>query len=214
MIASTSCSVDQPARPAPASPKSPTTSFASGRDRPAEAGREIVEDDDLLAGVEQLPDHVAADIAGAAGDQNAHATHASRDAQRAPVSVTHRLKAYCTASLDPALPPSSFPRAPNMNLPHPQGRLSGRRPRHALPSRHQGDAEGDADRRRPAADPVGGRRGARGRHRAFHPGHRPQQGGDRGPFRHPGRARGDAARARQERRARRSSPASCRRPAR
>ena len=42
------------------------------RDRPAEAGREIVEDDDLLAGIDQLPDHVTADVAGAAGDEHAH----------------------------------------------------------------------------------------------------------------------------------------------
>ena len=39
--------------------------------RPGEAGREIVEHDDLLAGVEQAEHHVAADIAGAAGHQNA-----------------------------------------------------------------------------------------------------------------------------------------------
>ena len=43
------------------------------RDRPGEAGRQVVEDDDPLAGIDQLPDHVAADIAGAAGDQDAHA---------------------------------------------------------------------------------------------------------------------------------------------
>ncbi len=42
------------------------------RHRPAEPGRQIVEHHDLLAGVEQLEHHVAADIAGAAGDQNAH----------------------------------------------------------------------------------------------------------------------------------------------
>ena len=42
------------------------------RDRPAEAGRQVVEDDDLLAGVEQLEHHVAADVAGSAGDQDAH----------------------------------------------------------------------------------------------------------------------------------------------
>ena len=43
------------------------------RDRPAEAGRQVVEDDHVLAGIDQMPDHVAADIAGAAGDQDAHA---------------------------------------------------------------------------------------------------------------------------------------------
>ena len=45
----------------------------------------------------------------------------------------------------------------------------------------------------PAADPARGRRGAPGRHRAFHLRHRPQQGGDRGPFRPAVRARSDAA---------------------
>ena len=39
---------------------------------------------------------------------------------------------------------------------------------------------------------------ARGRHRAFHLRHRPQQGRDRGPFRPPVRARADARRARQD----------------
>ena len=33
---------------------------------------------------------------------------------------------------------------------HPQGRVPGRRPRHALPAGHQGHAQGDAHRRRPA----------------------------------------------------------------
>ena len=42
------------------------------RHRPAESGRQIVEHHDLLAGVEQLKNHVAADIAGAASDQYAH----------------------------------------------------------------------------------------------------------------------------------------------
>ncbi len=42
------------------------------RHRPVEAGREIVEHDHTLAGVEQRVDHVAADIAGAAGDQDRH----------------------------------------------------------------------------------------------------------------------------------------------
>ena len=42
------------------------------RHRPAEAGRQIVEDDDALAGVDEFENHMAADIAGAAGDQDAH----------------------------------------------------------------------------------------------------------------------------------------------
>ena len=40
---------------------------------PGEAGREIVENDDRLARVEKAERHVAADIAGPSGDQNAHA---------------------------------------------------------------------------------------------------------------------------------------------
>ena len=40
---------------------------------PVEAGGQIVEHDDALAGVDQRMDHVAADIAGAAGDQDCHA---------------------------------------------------------------------------------------------------------------------------------------------
>ena len=39
---------------------------------PAKARRQIVENDDLLAGIEQLEHHVAADIASPAGHQNAH----------------------------------------------------------------------------------------------------------------------------------------------
>ena len=48
----------------------------------------------------------------------------------------------------------------------PQGGLARRRPRHALPAGHQGDPQGDADGRRPAADPVRGRGSARGGDRA------------------------------------------------
>ena len=39
---------------------------------PGEAGGEVVENDDRLAGVEKAESHVAADIAGPSGDQNAH----------------------------------------------------------------------------------------------------------------------------------------------
>ncbi len=39
---------------------------------PAKAGREIVEHDDLLAGVEQFQRHVAADVAGAARHEYGH----------------------------------------------------------------------------------------------------------------------------------------------
>ena len=42
------------------------------RHRPIESGREIVEHDHALAGIDQRVDHVASDIAGAAGDQDRH----------------------------------------------------------------------------------------------------------------------------------------------
>ena len=42
------------------------------RHRPIEAGGEIVEHDHALAGIDQRVDHVASDIAGAAGDQDRH----------------------------------------------------------------------------------------------------------------------------------------------
>jgi hypothetical protein len=44
--------------------------FGPGRYRSVEAGAEPVDDHDLLAGVEQPPHHVAADIAGTACYQN------------------------------------------------------------------------------------------------------------------------------------------------
>ena len=71
MIASTPCSVMSVATSV-WSPVSPTTSGTPLGDRPVEAGRQIVEHDDALAGVDQRVDHVAADIAGAAGDQDRH----------------------------------------------------------------------------------------------------------------------------------------------
>ena len=43
-----------------------------GRHRPAEAGRQIVEDDDALPAVEELENHMAADITGSAGDEDGH----------------------------------------------------------------------------------------------------------------------------------------------
>ena len=44
----------------------------AGRDQEAEAGRQVVEHGDALAGVDQRMHHVAADIAGAAGHQDRH----------------------------------------------------------------------------------------------------------------------------------------------
>ena len=43
-----------------------------GRQRGTEAGRQVVQHDHWLAGVGQRVNHVAADIPGAAGDQNGH----------------------------------------------------------------------------------------------------------------------------------------------
>jgi hypothetical protein len=42
------------------------------RERPAEAGRQVVNDHDALALIDERVNHVAADIAGAAGDQDGH----------------------------------------------------------------------------------------------------------------------------------------------
>ena len=79
----------------------------------------------------------------------------------------------------------------------PQSRVPRRRARHALPARDQGDSQGAAADRRPAADPVRGRRGARGGDRADDLRHRPRQDRARRAFRHGLRARDDDGRARQ-----------------
>jgi hypothetical protein len=42
------------------------------RHRPAEAGRKIVDDEDVLSGVEQLEHHMAADEAGPTRDEHTH----------------------------------------------------------------------------------------------------------------------------------------------
>ena len=42
------------------------------RDRPAKAGGEVVDHDHALARIDERVDHVAADIAGAAGDEDGH----------------------------------------------------------------------------------------------------------------------------------------------
>ena len=102
-----------------------------------------------------------------------------------------------------------------LRQPHenPQSRLSGRRPRHPRPARHQGDAEGNADHRRQAADPVCGRRGQGSRHRTFHLRHRPQQGRDRGSFRPHVRTRRHARRRAARRPRWKSWRATSRKPA-
>ena len=43
-----------------------------GGHRPAEPGRQVVEHDDALPGIEELEHHVASDVPGSAGDENGH----------------------------------------------------------------------------------------------------------------------------------------------
>ncbi len=50
---------------------------------PVEPGRKIVEDDDRLAGVQEPKRHMAADISGPAGHQNAHVLPFSPSVARA-----------------------------------------------------------------------------------------------------------------------------------
>ena len=54
------------------SPVLPATKGTGGRDQEAESGRQIVEHDDRFARVDEFVHHVAADVAGAARDQNRH----------------------------------------------------------------------------------------------------------------------------------------------
>ena len=55
------------------------------RHRPVEAGRQIVEHDHALAGRDQRVDHVAADVAGAARDQDRHAKSGSVISMKNPL---------------------------------------------------------------------------------------------------------------------------------
>ena len=50
----------------------PEIEAGGGRDGPAEAGGQAVENDDLFAGIQQCPHHVTADIAGTTGHENGH----------------------------------------------------------------------------------------------------------------------------------------------
>ena len=77
-----------------------------------------------------------------------------------------------------------------------QGSHSRRRTRHPIPSRDQGDAEGDAPGRRQAGHPVRRRGGRRRRPARRADDHRPQQERAREPLRPRHRARGDARRRR------------------
>ena len=65
----------------------------------------------------------------------------------------------------------------------PHRRFPRRRAWHALPARDQGDAQGDAARRRQAIDPICGRGGAGGWDRAAGAGDRARQDAARGSFR-------------------------------
>ena len=85
----------------------------------------------------------------------------------------------------------------------PQSRVSRRRSRHPLPSRHEGAAEGNAAAGRQADHPVRRRGGGRVGHRQHHPRHRPRQERDRGSLRRLGGARDVPRGARQARAARR-----------
>ncbi len=59
--------------------------FRLSRNGPSEPRRQIVENENVLAGVEQLEHHMAADIAGPAGDQNAHRTPSASGCNSPPV---------------------------------------------------------------------------------------------------------------------------------
>jgi hypothetical protein len=66
---------------------------------PVETGREIVEHHDALARIDQSMDHMAADIAGAAGNQDRHAARPLRStAIAAPRPMKNRLMRACTGS--------------------------------------------------------------------------------------------------------------------
>ena len=57
------------------------------RNRPVEAGREVVEHNDLFAGRNQRVDHVAADVSGAASDQDRHPIRPSELFQPFPTRI-------------------------------------------------------------------------------------------------------------------------------
>ena len=71
MIASTPCSRDQLRDQRLIAGLADDERHRLGQ-RQSKAGREVVEHDDPLAGIDQRMHHVAADIAGAAGDQDRH----------------------------------------------------------------------------------------------------------------------------------------------
>ncbi len=62
-------------------------------DGPLEAGGQIVEHDDRLAGINQLQHHMAADIAGSAGDQDRHFFNSSCTPKGLALIRRHSIKA-------------------------------------------------------------------------------------------------------------------------
>ena len=74
MMASTSCSLMMVDTKfwSPVSPTTRGTPAATAQSNPVESSRKIVEHDDALAGRDERVDHMAADVAGAAGDQDRH----------------------------------------------------------------------------------------------------------------------------------------------
>ena len=208
-------------RRAPDRPCRPDDEHGLRRNGPAKPGRKVVENDDLLAGIMQLQDHVAADIAGAARHQNRHRilriSTFEQPSETLSASIQVHLARYQSAwtarillkqGLRSQMDRTLTARSRSLSSlqtsltwlndeAHPQSRPPGRRPRHPVSSRHQGDAEGDDDRRRPARRAACRRRGEGGGNRAFHLRHRPEQGGHRGPFRHRLRAQPDFGEPRQ-----------------
>ena len=73
------------------SPVSPITTGTSVGHRPGKSGAQVVEHDDALAGVAQSVDHVAADIAGAAGNQDRH--------QPCPIRIAAVDRLYCSQAI-------------------------------------------------------------------------------------------------------------------
>ena len=113
---------------------------------PAKAGREIVEDDRLFAGVEQFQHHVGADITGAARHQDRHRQHPFTRFRHP------KLKGGSLNLRQPSAAPdaggSSIKQRTLHEQAHSQGCFTRRRSGHALSARHQGRAEGNADRGR------------------------------------------------------------------
>jgi ribonuclease PH len=69
------------------------------RHRPVEAGGQIIEHHGLLSGLEEGVNHVAADVAGAAGDQDRHVANPLRAITIVrPAAAKNPLERKCTSS--------------------------------------------------------------------------------------------------------------------